>query len=66
MEQPAVNIRAMTEEERRKGVPVLQQLLNTTGDFLTKCRSMPGNVHDRELLERMRLAFREYNRWLSK
>lgn len=62
----SANIRAMTEEERRIGHDLQQDLLWKVGDFITKGMHIHMNIRDRQLYERMKLAFLEYNKWLRR
>ena len=63
---PGANVRAMSEEERRVGFNLQQDLLNKVGDFVTKGNHWNMNVTDRTLYERMRAAFFDYNQWLQR
>ena len=60
------NIRAMSEDERRQGMYILQDFHHKTGDFITKSMLWNLNVRDRQLFERMKAAWIEYDQWLRK
>lgn len=65
------NIRAMTEDERRTGFQLQQDLFTKTGDLLAKTQiarlsDTTLSPTDRVYFERVRAAFSEYNLWLKR
>lgn len=60
------NIRAMSDDERKIGFDLNQALLWKLGDFITKNKIGHMNIGDRQLYERMKQAFLDYNEWLKR
>lgn len=61
-----VNVRAMTQEERKVGFDLNQSMFIKLGDFLSRNKIGHMNIGDRQLYERMKQSFLDYNEWLKR